>query len=151
MDNPLLIASIFLVIAIIIAIPLSKLISRGMLGNWRLLIEQYPGKNIEWNKKRRFTSAMFIGGSSRLRFNNMLQLSSTSDYLGLGTSLSGYPEVVISKSDVKTYSNQTGLIFSKIELKLHKSLVSILFWGRSGRFVRDWWHGTSETAAQQTD
>ena len=140
MESTILLAAGFLVVAILIAIPLSKLISRKMLGNWRVLMEAYPGKEIEWNCKRRFTSAMFIGGGLPLRFNNMLQLSSASTFLGLSTTLFGPPEVVISKSDVEMYADQTVSIFTKVELKLHNSLISILFFGRSGRFVRDWWN-----------
>ncbi|AFP20425.1 hypothetical protein KVP06_04825 [Geobacter sulfurreducens] len=144
MENPILLAAGFLVVAIMIAIPLSKLISRGMLGSWRQLVEAYPGKEIEWKKRRRFTSAMFIGGRLPLRFNNMLQLHSSPEYLGLGTSPFGSPEVVVSKSDVETYSDQTVWFFTKIELKLQKSNISILFFGRSGRFVRKWWESAHE-------
>jgi len=140
MENPILLAAGFLTVATLIAIPLSRLISRGMLGSWRQLVEAYPEKEIEWKKGRRFTSAMFIDGRLPLRFNNMLQLSAAPEYLGLGTSPFGSPNVVVSKSDVETYSDQTVWIFTKIELKLHKSQIVILFFGRSGRFVREWWN-----------
>lgn len=138
MENPFLIIGIFLTVAILIAIPLSKVISRGMLGSWRLLMEAYPGRKIEWEDKRRFTSAMIIGGNLPLRFNNMLQLSATSDSLGLSMSFFGPPNVVISMSDVAAYSDQTIWFFTKVEVTLKKSDISLLFWGRGGRFVKKW-------------
>ncbi|MBJ6799030.1 hypothetical protein [Geomonas propionica] len=139
MENSPIFIIVFLVVATLVAIPLSKLISRGLLTSWRELAVAYPGKELELGIKKRFTSAMIVSSGLPLRFNNMLQLSASYEYLGLSTNFFSHPEVLITRSDIKCFNDKSAWLFTKVEICFHKSDLSVVFWGRGGRFVKEWW------------
>ncbi len=139
MGNIPLFVVMFLTLAIQIAVPLARIINGLMLRSWRLLMEAYPGRELLWDTACRFTTAMIIGGRFPLRLNNMLQLFATPDCLCLSTAFGGAPEVLIRWSDVVRFTDRSDLLFTRVELTLQKTGLSLRFFGRGGRFVKRWW------------
>lgn len=122
----------------LIAIPIAKVFYRWMFAIWKELALAYPGGPLKYERSIRFTSMTLLSDTS-LHLGRIVHLSSTSEFLGLSISLFGDPEILIPRSAVIRSIDTGGSFIVRQEVSLKNCSISLVFRGRSARFVRRWW------------